>query len=162
MKLEFAMIYRTAAYVFSALMMVGGVAADARPDANESQAAETDLTGYWQQGDGEIVHFTQDGSGLTSRYSKRSAGNDENEIDFTATVHGNLIYGAHRGPFSRPMQKKCSLQIWVGMGLTLSDDGTILEGFRGDRIVDPKNCSAKNSDPVKLVYKRIADSDPLK
>jgi hypothetical protein len=60
------------------------------------------------------------------------------------------------------MQKKCSLQIWVGMGLTLSDDGTILEGFRGDRIVDPKNCSAKNSDPVKLVYKRIADSDPLK
>ncbi|MEJ6595924.1 hypothetical protein [Parasphingorhabdus sp.] len=161
MKLELAMIYRPAAYAFSALMMVSGVAADARPDANESQTAESDLTGYWKQRDGKIVHFTQDGSSLTSRYSKRSAGNDENDVDFTATVHGNLIYGAHRGPFSRTMQKKCSLQIWVGMGLTLSDDGTILEGFRGDRIVDPKTCSAKNSDPVKIVYKRIADADLL-
>lgn len=161
MKLEFAMRDRLAAYALSALMMVNGVAADARSGADETQKTESDLTGYWQQADGDILYFTQDGSSLTSRYKKRSANNDENDIDFTATVHGNLIYGAHRGPFSRAMQKKCSLQIWVGMGLTLSDDGTELTGFRGDRIVDLKTCSAKNSDPVGLVYTRMADSDVL-
>lgn len=155
------MRYRHAAYAFAALMMVNGVAADARPDADESQKGESDLTGYWQQADGQILYFTQEGSSLTSRYEKASASNDENDIDFTATVHGNLIYGAHRGPFSQVMQKKCALQIWVGMGLTLSDDGTELTGFRGDRIVDLKTCSAKNSDPVEVVYTRIADSDAL-
>ena len=153
------MIYRQAAYIFSALMLVSGVASEARPDAEGSQKADSDLAGYWQQGNGEIVRFTREGSSLTSRYQKRSASNDENDIDFTATVHGNLIYGAHRGPFSRAMQKKCAVQIWVGMGLTLSEDGTELTGFRGDRIVDPKTCSAKNSDPVKLVYTRVTDSD---
>ena len=153
------MIYRQAAYIFSALMLVSGVASEARPDAHGSQKSESDLAGYWKQGNGEIVRFTREGSSLTSRYQKRSASNDENDIDFTATVHGNLIYGAHRGPFSRAMQKKCAMQIWVGMGLTLSEDGTELTGFRGDRIVDPKTCSAKNSDPVKLVYTRVTDSD---
>ena len=153
------MIYRQAAYIFSALMLVSGVASEARPDADGSQKSDSDLAGSWQQGNGELVRFTREGSSLTSRYQKRSASNDENDIDFTATVHGNLIYGAHRGPFSRAMQKKCAMQIWVGMGLTLSEDGTELTGFRGDRIVDPKTCSAKNSDPVKLVYTRVTDSD---
>ncbi len=155
------MIYRPAAYAFSALMMVCSVAADARPAAHAPESSEIDLSGYWQQGDGQVVHFTQDGSSLTSRYRERSANNDEGDIDFTATVHGNLIYGAHRGPFSRTMQRTCALQIWVGMGLTLSGDGTQLTGFRGDRIVDLKTCSAENSDTVKLVYKRLADFDPV-
>ncbi len=153
------MRYRLGAYAFSALLMVSGVATQALADGTEQ--AENDLTGYWQQGDGQIFYFTQEGSRLTSRHPKRSARNEENDIDFTATVHGNLIYGAHRGPFSRAMQKKCSLQIWVGMGLTLNDDRTELTGFRGDRIVDSKTCSAKDSDPVKLVYTRMADVDPL-
>ena len=157
------MIYLPSAYAFLALTMVIGVAADARPHSDEPQMiAESDLTGTWQQGDGAIVHFTQDGSSLTSRYSERSAGNYENDIDFTATIHGNLVYGAHRGPFSRAMQKKCAVQIWVGMGLTLSDDGTRLEGFRGDRAVDPRTCSAVNSDPVSLVYTRIEGAKPLR
>jgi len=161
MERESAMIFRQAVYVFSALMMVGSAAVHARPDADQSGTAQSDLTGYWQQGDGEIFYFTQEGFSLTSRYRDQSANNDENDVDFTATVHGNLIYGAHRGPFSRSMQKKCAVQIWVGMGLTLNDDGTELEGFRGDRIVDRQTCSTKNSEPVKLVYKRIADFEPL-
>lgn len=154
------MIYRHAARAFAALMMVNA-AADARSDTNESQNAEHDLTGYWRHADGSLFHFTQAGTSLTSRYSMRSVNNDENDIDFTATVHGDLIYGAHRGPFSRAMQKKCALQIWVGMGLTLSDDGIALRGFRGDRIVDPKTCSVIDSDPVAVVYTRVADSDPF-
>jgi|GEM_PF-847209 len=162
------MIYRHVAFVFSALMLAQGTfaSAQARTDGVTGQnlaepvaQAENDLTGYWQQGNGEIVYFTQDGTSLTSRYRKRSASNDENDIDFTATVHGNLVYGAHRGPFSRAMQKKCALQIWVGMGLTLNEDGTELAGFRGDRVVDRKSCSTKNSDPVRLVYTRVADGD---
>ena len=151
------MTYRGAAFAIFALMMASGASADGQG----TQQARSDLTGYWQQGDGVIVHFTQDGTSLTSRHYERSADNDENDIDFTATVHGNLIYGAHRGPFSRAMQKKCAVQIWVGMGLTLSGDGTLLEGFRGDRIVDPRSCSTANSEPVKLVYKRVPDPEPV-
>jgi len=149
------MKYRQAVHLISALMMVSGVAADARPDAEQSGNAGGDLSGYWQQDDGAVVHFTQDGSSLISRYEKPSADNDENDIDFTATVHGNLVYGAHRGPFSRAMQEKCAIQIWVGIGLTLSDDGNMLEGYRGDRTINPENCSARNSAPTSLVYKRI-------
>lgn len=160
MKLEFAMRYRQAATIFSALMLVSSVAAAAPPDAREPRQAEGDLTGYWQQADGTVVRFTQDGSSLISRYDKRSAGEEANDIDFTATVHGNLVYGAHRGPFSRAMQEKCATQIWVGMGLTLSDDGNKLEGFRGDRVIDPQNCSARNSAPASLVYKRVLARDP--
>lgn len=173
------MIYRQVACVFLALMTANGVAAEVRPGANNntallraeavakmfaeaSETAESDLTGYWQAADGETFYFTQEGSSLTSRHTKRSANNAENEIDFTATVHGNLVYGAHRGPFSRAMEQKCSRQIWVGMGLTLNDDRNELTGFRGDRIIDPENCTARNSDPVGLVYNRIADIDPLK
>lgn len=155
------MIYRRVGFAFSALMMVGGVAAEARPDAEESRKVESDLTGYWQQEDGTVFHFVQEGVRLISRHDRRPAGADENDIDFTATIYGRLIYGAHRGPFSRAMQKKCAVQIWVGMGLTLSDDGRLLEGFRGDRIVDPKSCSTENRDPVRLVYKRLPDYDPL-
>jgi len=154
------MRYRQATQIFSALIMVSSVSADARPGAEESRKAQGDLTGYWQQEDGAIVHFTQEGSSLISRYDKRSADNEANDIDFTATVHGNLVYGAHRGPFSRAMQKQCATQIWVGMGLTLSDDGNSLEGFRGDRIIDPENCSARNSAPASLVYKRVPALDP--
>lgn len=155
------MIHRKTACIFAGLMMLSGVAVDARPDAGESAKAESHLTGYWQQDDGAVVHLTQEGANLTSRHSGPSADNDANDIDFTATVHGKLIYGAHRGPFSRAMQKKCALQIWVGMGLTLSEDGQSLEGFRGDRILDPKSCSVRNSEPVKLVYKRVPDYDPI-
>ena len=156
------MIYRPAAFMISALMMAGGVAAQAGPDADESRKVEGDLTGYWQQEDGTVFHFVQEGVSLISRHDRRPAGADENDIDFTATVYGKLIYGAHRGPFSRAMQKKCAIQIWVGMGLTLSDDGRQLEGFRGDRAVDPKSCSTENRDPVRLVYKRLPDWDSLK
>lgn len=156
------MIYRQAIYAFAALMMVNGTVADARPDAEQVQNTEQDLTGYWRQADGSIFHFTQEGTSLISRYRVESENNDENDIDFTATVHGNLIYGAHRGPFSRAMQKKCTFQIWVGMGLTLNDGGTELRGFRGDRIVDPKTCSVTDSDPVTVVYTRVADSAPAR
>lgn len=156
------MLFRDVAYAFSAMMLVSGAPANARSDANQSKEAVSDLTGYWQQENGHIVHFTQDGSSLTSRYVKRSTTSEPDDIDFTATVHDNLIYGAHRGPFSRAMQKKCRVQIWVGMGLTVKDDGTILEGFRGDRTVNPRTCSVENSDAVKLVYKRVADFDRLK
>lgn len=154
------MKYRQAAAIFFALMTLSSVSADARPGSEKSPKAAGDLTGYWQQEDGAIVHFTQEGSSLISRYDKRSADNEANDIDFTATVHGNLVYGAHRGPFSRAMQEKCATQIWVGMGLTLSDDGNMLEGFRGDRIIDPENCSARNSAPTGLVYKRVSALDP--
>ncbi|WP_417611972.1 hypothetical protein [Parasphingorhabdus sp.] len=156
------MLFRDAAYAFSAMMLVSGAAADARSDANQSKEAVSDLTGYWQQENGQIVHFTQDGSSLTSRYVKRSTTNEPDDIDFTASVHDSLVYGAYRGPFSRAMQKKCGIQIWVGMGLTVKDDGTILEGFRGDRSVNLRTCSVENSDAVKLVYKRVLDFDPLK
>jgi len=154
------MIYRPVALMFSALMMVGGVAAVAGPDAEESGQVESDLTGYWQREDGAVFHFVQEGVGLISRHDRQPAHAEENDLDFTATIYGKLIYGAHRGPFSRAMQKKCAIQIWVGMGLTLSDDGRLLEGFRGDRIVDAKRCSTRNSDPVRLVYKRLPDYDP--
>jgi hypothetical protein len=150
MKLEIAMRNRLATSVFSALLMVSGIAAPALADGTEQAANE--LTGYWQQGDGEIFHFIQEGTSLTSRGPVRS---NENDLDFSATIHGNLIYGAHRGPFFSAMRKKCALQIWVGMGLTLNDDRTILSGFRGDRIVDPKSCSVSYGDPVKLVYTRV-------
>ncbi|MEH6662444.1 MAG: hypothetical protein V7679_12415 [Parasphingorhabdus sp.] len=153
------MIYRQAIYALAALMMVDGAAADARPDAEQAEKTDHDLTGYWQQADGNIFRFTQEGTSLISRYRERSENNDENDIDFTATIHGNLVYGAHRGPFPRAMQKKCALQIWVGMGLTLSDDGLELKGFRGDRIVDPKSCGVIDSAPVAVVYTKVADSD---
>lgn len=165
MKREFAMKYRHAAYIFLALVTANAVAAQELPDANNNASmpqVEFDLTGYWQQGDGQIFYFSQDGSSLTSRYPKRSARNNENEIDFTATIHGNLVYGAHRASFARALQEKCSSQIWVGMGLTLNDGRTELTGFRGDRIVDPKNCSVKDSHPLGLVYTRVVDFDPLK
>jgi hypothetical protein len=155
MKLEIAMRYRLAAFAFSALLMVPGIATPALADGKEQAA--NDLTGYWQQGGGQIFHFIQEGTSLTSRHPAR---NNENDLEFSATVHGSLIYGAHRGPFSRAMQKKCARQIWVGMGLTLSDDRTKLTGFRGDRIIDPKTCSARYSDPVKLVYTRVPGPDP--
>ena len=168
------MRYRHAACVFSALTMVYGTAAQALPDAAANPAdqnrvvaekiadqSENDLTGYWQRGDGLVVHFTQQGSSVTSRQPKRSAYNDDPDIDFTATVHGYLIYGTHRGPFNRMVQKKCSIQIWVGMGLTLNQDQTELRGFRGDRIVDSKTCTAKNSDPVELLYSRRPADTPL-
>ncbi len=155
------MMNRQVTYMCLALTMAIGGAADARSEASGSAEAESDLTGYWQREDGTVFQFSQEGINLISRHDKRSLAADENDIDFTATVHGNLVYGAHRGPFSRAVQKKCAIQIWVGMGLTLSDDGTSLEGFRGDRIFDPKDCSAKNSEPVKLVYKRLPDPDPM-
>ncbi|NRD90785.1 hypothetical protein C8024_17085 [Sphingopyxis sp. BSNA05] len=152
------MRHRQAIYAFAALAMVNGIAADARSSADERQIAQLDLSGSWQQADGDVLHFTQDGTSLTSRYLERSANNDADDIDFTATIHGNLVYGAHRAPFSRAMQKKCALQIWVGMGLTLNEGGTELRGFRGDRIVDPESCNVTDSAPVAVVYTRIADS----
>ena len=162
---------KLAAYVVLGLMTANGVAVQAGPVAklqaeavpeqinDGSDQVEPDLTGYWQQDDGQIFYFEHSGSSLVSRHVKRSARNNENDIDFTATVHGNLIYGAHRGPFSRAMQEKCSNQIWVGMGLTLNDGRNQLAGFRGDRAVDPKNCSAKNADTVALVYTKVADEE---
>lgn len=159
------MIYCRSAFLFIALMIATGVSAQVNPDNHDNGSAHqaaSNLTGYWQTGDGEIFYFTQQGSSLTSRHWKPSDVSSENDTNFTATVHGNLIYGAHRAPSSRVMQAKCSRQIWVGMGLTLNDDGNELKGFRGDRMVDPNNCSANNSDPVGLVYTRIKDFDPLK
>lgn len=155
--MEIAMRYRVAVYAFSALLALSGIATPALTEGTEP--AGNDLSGYWQQGDGQIVQFTQEGVALTSRH--RSERGKEAEVDFTATVHGNLIYGAHRGPFSTAMQKKCATQIWVGMGLTLNADRTELTGFRGDRTVDPKTCRVTNSDPVTLVYKKMPASDPL-
>lgn len=152
------MRYRLPAYAFSALFLVSGLATQAQADGSEQ--SNHALNGYWQRDDGLVVHFTQQGSSLTSRHSKQSARDGNPEIDFTATVHGNLVYGTHRGPFSRGMQKKCATQIWVGMGLTLNKEQTELRGFRGDRIVDAKTCSAKNSDPVELVYTRMPAGNP--
>ncbi|WP_321324050.1 hypothetical protein [uncultured Parasphingorhabdus sp.] len=152
------MRYRHMVCAIAALMMVNGVAAGARPDDGGVQNVDHDLNGYWQQADGDILHFTQEGTSLISRYRERSANNEAGEIDFTATMHGTLVYGAHRAPFSRTMQEKCALQIWVGMGLTLSEAGTELRGFRGDRVVDPKTCSVTDSAPVAVVYTRMADS----
>ncbi|MGB5724909.1 MAG: hypothetical protein WBM39_10885 [Parasphingorhabdus sp.] len=157
------MIYRHSAFTLLALLMADGVLAQAPPASDRidnMQQAETALTGYWQQDDGRIFYFTQEGSSLTSRHSKHSSSNNEGEVDFTATIYGNLIYGAHRAPNSRSVQEKCSRQIWVGMGLTLNEEGTGLKGFRGDRIVDPKDCSVKDSDPVGLVYIRIDEPEP--
>lgn len=177
------MIYRNAAYAFFALAMTNGFVAmpvhasnevkatqaedpplDSESSVVTSQEAETDLTGFWTQGGYKIVYFEQDGSRLTSRYTKRSADNNKNDIDFTATIHGSLVYGAHRAPFSRKLQKKCAHQIWVGMGLTLEDNQRKLTGFRGNRTVDPKNCSVDNSETVDIIYTRMVDADgnPLK
>lgn len=158
------MIYRRSACVFLALLMANGAAAQALPASDKNhnmQQTDSDLTGYWRQDDGQIFYFTHEGSSLTSRRSQRSTNNHESEVDFTATIYGNLIYGAHRASFSRAMQEKCLGQIWVGMGLTLNDGRTELTGFRGDRIVDLKTCSVKDSDPVGLVYTRIDDPEPL-
>jgi hypothetical protein len=152
------MLYRRSVCMFLALMMADGAAVQALAASDQNvvmDQAETDLTGHWRQGDGHIVYFTQVGSSLTSRYSKSPTSNVENEVDFTATIYGNLIYGAHRASFSHALQEKCSSQIWVGMGLTLNETRTELTGFRGDRIVDPESCSVEDSDPVGLVYIRI-------
>lgn len=154
------MIFRLAALVFPALLMADGAVGQSLPASENMRQAESALTGYWQQDDGQIFYFTQEGSSLTSRHAQRSAGHTESEVDFTATIYGNLIYGAHRSPHSRAMQEKCAQQIWVGMGLTLNDDRTELTGFRGDRIVDPKTCSVRDSDPVGLVYTRINGPEP--
>ncbi|WP_430414333.1 hypothetical protein [Parasphingorhabdus sp.] len=177
------MIYRNAAYAIYALAMTNALVAmpahaanevKAQPAANSSSHSENpvatspdadiDLTGFWTQGGYKIVYFEQDGSRLTSRYTKRSADNKKNEIDFTATIHGNLVYGAHRAPFSRKLQKKCAHQIWVGMGLTLEANHRKLTGFRGNRTVDPKNCEVDNSETVDIIYTRMVDADgnPLK
>ena len=158
------MIYRQAACAFIVLMMPYGAAAEALSDSDKNvdlHQTGSDLTGYWQQEDGQIFRFSQEGSILTSRHSKRSASNVENQIDFTATIYGNLIYGAHRASFSSALLAKCTNQIWVGMGLTLNEERTKLTGFRGNRIVDPKTCSVKDSDPVGLVYSRITAAEPL-
>lgn len=152
------MKYRQAACVFLALAMAQGAAAQTLPATDKnisSQQVEIDLTGYWQQEDGQIFYFSQDGSSLISRHSHRSASNAENDVDFTATIYGNLVYGAHRAAFSPALLEKCSSQIWVGMGLTLNDKRTELTGFRGDRIVDPENCDVDDSDPIGLAYVRI-------
>lgn len=152
------MRYRQAICAFAALTMVNSIAADARSGGDQRQKAQLDLSGSWKQANGDLLHFTQDGSSLISRYRERSANNDAEDIDFTATMHGNLVYGAHRAPLPRATQKKCALQIWVGMGLTLNEGGTELRGFRGDRIVDPESCSVMDSAPVAVVYTRITDS----
>ena len=152
------MIYLRLVCVLLALLTANGVAAQpqAAPDKDAHSPQEAfDLTGHWQQEDGQTFHFTQDGSSLTSRYSTASPGNAGNAIDFTATIYGNLIYGAHRAAFSPAMLEKCSSQIWVGMGLTLNAEGTELAGFRGGRIVDADDCTVEDSDPVRLVYVRI-------
>lgn len=157
------MIYRRSVCVLLALLTANGVAAEPLAalgtDASSPQD-ELDLTGYWRQADGQIFHFVQDGSSLTSRYSQATASNAANDVDFTATIYGNLVYGAHRAAFSRVLLEKCSSQIWVGMGLTLNDKRTELTGFRGDRIVDPENCSVEDSDPVGLVYVRVDPPGP--
>ncbi len=152
------MIYRRPVCVLLALMTANGVAAQplAAPDQDASSPqAVFDLTGHWRQEDGQTFHFIQDGSSLISRYSVSPASNAGNDIDFTATIYGNLVYGAHRAAFSPAMLEKCSSQIWVGMGLTLNAEGTELAGFRGDRIVDADDCTVEDSDPVRLVYVRI-------
>ena len=156
------MICRQATCAILALVMANGVTAQPLPAPDKNGSAHqsgSDLTGYWQQDDGQIFYFVQEGTSLISRHAQRSAGNNENEVDFTATIYGNLVYGAHRSPGSRAMQEKCAQQIWVGMGLTLNDDRTELTGFRGVRIVDAKGCSVKDSDPVGLVYSRIDDPE---
>jgi hypothetical protein len=158
MKRESAMIYRRSVCVLLALLTAHGVVAQPLATSGKdasSQQVEIDLTGYWQQEDGQIFYFSQDGSSLTSRHSHRSASNDKNDVEFTATIYGDLVYGAHRAAFSPALLEKCSSQIWVGMGLTLNDKRTALTGFRGDRIVDPENCDVEDSEPVGLAYVRI-------
>lgn len=152
------MIYCRVACACIVLIIPCGAVAETRTDADKtvvSAQAETDLTGYWQQDGGAIFRLLQTGSSLISRHSEQSDSNVENQIDFTATIYGNLIYGAYRAPFSRAQLAECSHQIWVGMGLTLNDDRTRLTGFRGARILDPKTCRVTDSAPVSLVYTRM-------
>ena len=148
--------------LFLASLAANSVAAQsiAIPDGQAgSQQPGFDLTGYWQQEGGQIFYFTQEGASLTSRHSGRSSTSATNDVDFTATIYGNLVYGAHRAGFAPALQEKCSGQIWVGMGLTLNVQRTELTGFRGDRIVDPKNCTVEDSVPVRLVYVRVGSPE---
>ena len=144
--------------LFLASIVANSIAAQpvAIPDGQAgSQQPGFDLTGYWQQEGGQIFYFTQEGASLTSRHSRRSSTSAPNDVDFSATIYGNLVYGAHRAGFIPALPEKCSGQLWVGMGLTLNEQRSELTGFRGDRIVDPKNCTVKDSVPVRLVYVRV-------
>lgn len=158
------MIYRCTAYALIILMMPGAAVAETLSGSDrkgDSQQAAPDLTGYWQQDDGQVFHFSQSGTNLTSRRSGLSADFVEIPVDFTATIYGNLIYGAYRAPVSGERLARCASQIWVGMGLTLNEDRTKLTGFRGVRVVDPKSCNVRDSAPVGLVFTRIADPPPI-
>lgn len=122
--------------------------------------APEDLTGYWKQGKHRILYFRQDGSKLISRHVKRTRvlAYDAEDIDFSATVHGNLVYGAHLNRLSRSMHRKCPVDMWVGIGLTVSEDYTRLTGFRGDRSVNLANCKVTSTNSVPFVYTRMLDS----
>lgn len=127
---------------------------------------EHDLTGYWKNDNGHVLYFKQDESVLNSFHTKETADyvHYAEEIDFTASVLGNLVHGAHLIRLSWPLHRKCPLDMWVGMGLTLNADRTRLTGFRGHRTVDLINCEINTEATRSFSYTRMLDvnGDPLR
>ncbi|MEH6756005.1 MAG: hypothetical protein V7676_00675 [Parasphingorhabdus sp.] len=125
-----------------------------------------DLTGYWKYGDNRILYLTQNGVNLESRHTKRTTDfvHEADEVDFTATLRGNLVYGAHLIRLSWAMHNICPVDLWVGMGLTVNDEQTKLTGFRGHRTVNLKTCKVEDQPPRDFVYTRMLDEKghPLK
>lgn len=135
-------------------------------DASALETIPYDLTGYWKYGDNRILYFTHDGLSLTSHHTKQTTDfvHAAQEVDFTATIHDNLVYGAHLIRLSWPMHNICPVDMWVGMGLTVNDDQTMLTGFRGHRTVNLKSCKVERQAPLSFVYTRMLDAngDPQK
>lgn len=134
--------------------------------ATNADSVQYDLTGYWKYGDNRILYLTQDGPKLTSHHTKQTPdyAHFADELDFTATVLGDLVHGAHLIRLPWPMHGKCPLDMWVGIGLTINDDQTVMTGFRGHRTVDLVTCEVSNGSTRSFVYHRMLDAEgnPLK
>ena len=159
-------------FVRNALILISALAMSHQAQARDAQEAERargasapisadDLTGYWRDDDNEIVYFTQDGARLISQFTK-SAANGEyavGDIDFNATIINRLVHGARRRAVDAPKSRKCPKQIWVGFGLTLSDDGNMLNGYRVERLAELDDCPLNAAGPLPITYRRMLDED---
>ena len=156
------MIWRLALYLSVVGSMGGNFAFAQTPADVESTTRDDgsgDLTGYWKNSSNQTVYFTQTGFNVIARFKryKRKSDYFSKEVDFNATLRGDLLHGAHRQRLSRRKEKKCSKEIWVGMGLTLNTDHTKLTGFRGNQKINLSNCKTSADGTIPFVYTRMFD-----
>jgi len=161
-------MFRHIIILLAGILLFGqnAIASPRSQDILAPESAENDLSGYWKYDDDRIVYITQDGLNLRSRHIKDATdfAHYAEEINFTATVRDDLVYGAHLIRLSWPQHRICPVDMWVGLGLTVNDDHTKLTGFRGHRTVNLVSCEIEIQPPVSLVYTRMlgADGVPLR